>query len=289
MQKTPESDRRSGEIDLLDLLLKSVTIIRDNFSLIVIFFVLGTALGATYFLTTKKQYESKMIISSNILTTSYAKILFDNVNGHLKDADYALLAKDLNINPEDVHEIAKLQIENLSKSDGDQLKDTERYLITARVYDQRILPALQKGLIDFLEHNEFVRIRVEQQKNSLTQMKAAVEKELDDMQQFKVEIASGKFFSGTRGNVMFDPTTVNTKILELTQKRIDIQNSLQLINSVQLIEGFTAFKHHMTPSLKVSIVTGSILGLISVVMLIVFKSIRRLLRMAEANETKNAA
>jgi hypothetical protein len=289
MVKSPNTSRPNDEIDLLDLFLKAVITIRNHFWLILIFIVVGTGLGLVSFLTTQKQYESKMIISSNILTTSYAKILFDNVNGHLMDGDYDILAKDLGLSAADAKLIASLQIENLSKAEGNELKESDRYLITANVLDQRILPSLQAGIINYLEKNEFVRIRVEQQKNTLTQMLSAVEKELADMQKFKEEIYSGRFFSTVKGNVMFDPTTVNTKVIELTQKRIDTKNALELINSVQLIEGFTPFKHHKKPSFMVSLVTGSMLGLFAVGALIAFKSIRRLLRMAEANSTKNAA
>lgn len=289
MVKTPDQGRRSDEIDLLDLFLKSVIVVRDNFWLIVLFFTLGTGIGITYFMATKKQYESKMIITSNILTTSYAKILFDNVNGHLADGDYEILSSEFKLPVEELKQVASLKIENLMLTEGNELKESERYLITARVYNQKILPGLQKGLIDYLEHNEFVQVRVQQQQASLTQMLTAVEKELFDMQQFKSEIVSGKFFSSAKGNVMFDPTSVNSKILELTQKRIDIKNSLELINSVQLIEGFTPFKHHVKPSFFVSIVAGSVFGLFAVALLIGFKSIRRVLRMAEERNTQNAA
>ena len=41
-----------------------------------------------------------------------------------------------------------------------------------------------------------------------------------------------------KGNVMFDPTIVNSKIVELTKEKITLQNNLALVNSVQVIEGF---------------------------------------------------
>ncbi len=50
------------------------------------------------------------------------------------------------------------------------------------------------------------------------------------------------FFKATDGNVMFDPTAVNSKIIELTKEKINLQNALALANSVQVIEGFTKFE-----------------------------------------------
>ena len=289
MVKAPGSNRSSDEIDLLELLLNTISTIRNNIWLILAFFVGGTSLGVTHFMTTKKKYENRMIISSNILTTPYAKVLFDKANIHLRENDVQVLAKDFHISPEHLSKIASLKIENISEADGDELKESERYLITAEVYDQSVLPFLQKGIINYLEQNEFVRVRVEQQRNFLAQMIGTVEQELSDLQQLKAQISSGKFFNDAKGNVMFDPTSVNSKILEMTQKKIEYKNSLELINSVQLIEGFTPFKNHKSPSLMVSLVAGSMLGLFAVGALIAFKSIRHLLRMAEANSAKNAA
>lgn len=289
MVQTPVPNRGDHEIDLVELMLKMVSTLRTNFWLIVVFFVVGTGLGVAYFMATKKEFVNKMIISSSILTTSYAKVLFDNVNTHLRENDYEVLARDFHVDAAIVKQISAMKIENLTEQESGELKESDRYLITVNVYDQSILPKLQQGIIDYLESNEFVRVRIDQQRNTLTQMLAVVEKELADIQLFKAEIYSGRFFSNAKGNVMFDPTTVNNKILDLTQKRIEYKNSLELINSVQLIEGFTAFRNHKTPSLAVSIAAGSMIGLFAVGGLIAFKSVRRVLRMAEAQQAKNAA
>lgn len=289
MVKAPVPQKNDDEIDLVELLLKMVNALRDNFWIIVTFFAIGAASGIAYFVTSKKQYSNKMIISSSILTTTYANILFENANTHLVENNYAILQSEFKLDTETLKEIASLKIENLTKEEGGELKESDRYLITANVYDQSILPNLQKGVIDYLENNEFVRIRINQQRSYLTQMLSAAEKELNDLQQFKQEIYSGKFFANAKGNVMFDPTTVNSKVLELTQRRIEYKNALELINSVQLIEGFSAFKHPSKPSLLRSLLAGSLLGLFVAGAFIAFKSIRRILRLADEQKAKDAA
>jgi hypothetical protein len=287
MVKTPDTTR-NNEIDLVELLLKAVIIIRNNFWLIVLFFIVGCALGAAHFMTARKQYESKMIISSNILTASYATVLFENINNHLLDGDYAMVAADLKVSEEVVRQIAGLEIENLTKTEGNTMKESDRYLITAGVYDNNALPEIQKGIIEYLENNEFVKIRVNQQRAFLKEMIASFERELQELRQFKADIYDGKFFSTAKGNVMFDPTAVNTKVLELTQKKVEFQHTLELSNSVQVIEGFRPFQRS-TPRLSTSLVAGSIFGLFAVGAFITIKSIRRLLQMADATDSKNAA
>jgi len=288
MVKTPDTNR-NNEIDLVELLLKGVIIIRDNFWTIVLFFVIGCALGATYFMTAQKQYLSKMIISSNILTNTYAKVLFDNVNDHLRDHDYKIVADALQITEDQTRQVVSLEIETLIKTEGNSTKDSDRYLITAHVYDKQVLPNLQQGVIKYLENNEFVKVRVKQQRNFLKQMLSSIDQELKELQQFKADLYNGKFFSSAKGNVMFDPTVVNSKVIELTQKKVEYENGLELSNSVQTIEGFTPFKRVDKPRLATSLIAGSIIGLFAVAGLITFKSVRRLLRLADASNSQNAA
>ena len=113
-------------------------------------------------------------------------------------------------------------------------------------------------------------------------MIAKVDEEIKDMEMLKGKIISGEFFQRTQGNVMFDPTTVNSKILELTKERINLQNNLELVNSVQVIEGFTKYQRPVRPKLSLSLISGSFVGLVFVSLLIAFKSVRRILRMADA-------
>ena len=101
------------------------------------------------------------------------------------------------------------------------------------------------------------------------------------MEEFKRKISNGEFFERAKGNVMFDPTIVNSKILELTKEKINFQNSLALVNSVQVVEGFSKFEKPSSPKLSISLVAGSFVGLFFVAILIAFKSVRRILRMAE--------
>ena len=44
---------------------------------------------------------------------------------------------------------------------------------------------------------------------------------------------------------MFDPTVVNSKILELTKEKINLQNQFTLANSVQVIEGIYHLSKHL--------------------------------------------
>lgn len=270
--------KKNDEIDLVEFFLRAVNTFRANFWLIIFFFLLGSVLGLVYFFSSKRVFENKMIISSGILTESYTKTLFENANRYVREGNKGVLAKQFNISDKAAREINSLKIETLTKAEG----ESERLVIIVEVFDQQILPELQRGLIHYLENNDFAKIREEQKKSYLKQMLSSVEKEIKDMEEFKIKIFSGDFFRSNKGNVMFDPTTVNSKILELIEKKISYQNNLEIVNSVQVIDGFTQFEKPTRPRLSLSLMSGALVGLFFVGLLIAFKSIRKLLSMAEA-------
>jgi hypothetical protein len=265
------------DLDLFETFLKAVRIVVVHFWLFVIFFIGGSAIGAILFYTSAKVYESKMIVSSSILTDSYVKVMFENASKYLRQGDSDVLAEQLHVSPTTARAISSLEIENLSSTLSNSSKENERFLITAEVYDMKILPELQKGLVTYLETNDFVKVRVEQNRALYKEMLKTVEKEIQDMGELKRKISSGDFFQAAKGNVMFDPTTVNSKIVELTEKKIGYQNSLQLSSSVQVIDGFTNFKRHSKPKLSISMISGATSGLMLAGLIIFYKVVRGLL------------
>jgi len=272
------------EIDVLSLFLKVVLILKANFWLIIAFLIGGSVLGASYFFASKRVYENRMIISSDILTTSFSEVLFENANRHLREGSYAIIASQFHISEEAASKINSIKIGNIYKATGGDLIDKDRFLITVEVTDQQMLPDFQKGILIYLETNDFVKVRVEQRRNQLKQMLATVTQEINDLTELKHRISSGDFFEKTKGNVNFDPTTVNSKILDLTEKKIAYENGLQLSNSVQVIEGFTKFEGASKPKLSVSLVSGSMLGLAFVGVLLILKFIRRALSITNATK-----
>ena len=279
-----EKKNTPDEVDLLDLLLKGLNAVRANFWLILFFFLLGMALGLTNYFTERKVFENRMVVSSTIITKSYGKILIDKVNKHLGEDNVNIIAKDLKISPETVASLRHLSIEPVTEAD--EPKEADRFIIIAETYNQDRLADLQNGLVYYFENNEFAKVREKQNKEFLKQVISKFDQEIKDMEEFKQRLFKGDFLQSTKGNVMFDPTSVNSKILELTKEKLNFQNSYALANSVHIIEGFTPFEKPSKPRLSISLAAGSVSGLIFVGILLGLKSLRRLMKMADAAKEK---
>ena len=83
-----EKQVNNDEIDLVELLVKVVLLVKRNLIQIILFFVIGTGLGYAYASLAPKVYESKMLVSSEILTESYSEKLFENLQNLIKERNY---------------------------------------------------------------------------------------------------------------------------------------------------------------------------------------------------------
>lgn len=289
MSENQKQSLNSDEIDLLELLAKFVITIKSNFKLIVGAFVVGSLLGLAYNQFVPKTYESRMLVSSEILTESLSKTLAEDLGKLIKEENLSGLSDKLSVSQETALKIEKIEIENvIEKSDGIKEEEKNYLTISCQTSDNSIWPSLQNGLIGFLENNDYVKIRVEQKKKYFTQVIEKIDKELVDLNDLKSRIASGQVTQSSKDNlILFDPTTVNTKILDLNKEKISLQNQLEIVNSIQVVEGFTVFEKPISPKLSISLSAGASFGLFFVALIIGFKSLRKIVSLSEEKLAKS--
>lgn len=283
-----ERPANNDEIDLVELLVKAVLLIKRNLIQIIIFFLFGTGLGYAYAMLAPKVYESKMLVSSEILTESYSEKIFETLEKLINEKNLKELSGKLGLSEDDCESLSRLTIESALKDKPQKEDEKKFFLITAEITDQGALPKLQDGLLKYFQENDFVKLRVDAKKKMHQDVIAKIDQELKSLEDFKSEISNGTFFNRTKGDVMFDPTTVNSKIVDLTQEREELIEKLALIKSVEIVEGFTQFDKPVWPKKSVSLAAGATLGLFLVGVWIAFKSIRKLVRFAEQHPSKQS-
>ena len=278
----------NGEIDLKEHLVRISRTIVNNSKSLILAFIIGTLMGLAYNQLAPPKYESKIIISSDMLTYSYAKGLIDDLNKLLEEHNYKLLTEKLGIPMDDVNLISHLETRpTIEKSDAILEKDKTVFSIIVNVRDVSILPKLQNGLTSYIENNEFVSRRVAQRKVYHIKMIAKTAEEIKELEKLREGILEGKSFS--KGTMMFDPTTVNSKILELTKEKITLEHALELVNSIHIIEGFTQFNKPVSPKLSISLTAGASLGLLFIMLVIAIKGIRKMISLAEHSNSSQSS
>jgi len=277
-----EMAERNDEIDLLELLARIIFLVKKNTTIIVSAFVLGSILGLGHYQFVPKVYESKMILLSDILTSSYSERITESLDRLITERNTKILSERLKMSEQDARQIVKIEIESVKDDKTKDEKENEIFIVTVKVLDKNILPTLQADIINYLRNNEFVKIRVEQRKVYTLAILKKIDEQLSDLEQLKSKITKGELTQGGKDNlVLFDPTTVHSKIVDLNKERATLKNSLEIINSIQLVEGFTVFEKPVSPRLSFSLAGGASLGLFFVGVVIAFKVIRKMLHFSQ--------
>jgi hypothetical protein len=279
----PLKTSESGEIDLIELLAKFIKAVTNNVRLLFIAFIMGTILGGAYSQFAPKVYEGKMILLSDILTESYSERITESLDNLIKEDNDKLLSQRLGIKEEEASSIQKVEIENVKQKESrDEKSESATFIVTVRTKNKNSLTNLQEGLINYLRNNEYVKIRVRQRENYYKSMIEKVGQEISSLDSLKKRLFSGQpIYSKSAEMMLVDPTNIYSKIIELNKEQINYRNGLELVNSIQLVEGFTVYNKPVSPKLSISLIAGSSLGIFFVFVLIAFKAIRKLVKLSE--------
>ena len=275
--------RPTDEIDLLELLAKVVLTIKSNILSFIVAFILGTGLGLCYYQFVPKTYESKMMVISDILPNAFCEPLSETLNSLIIDGNHQLLADKLGLTPEEASQIGKIQIEAIkSEKDKKDVKEGFTFVITVKVDNNNLLPKLQEGVLNYLRNNEYIKVKSRQNK---IMDQALIDKmviEINSLDSLKKNLLLGHPVSrSTPQTILMDPASISSEIVKLSNEKYELINKLELVNSIQLVEGFTAYENPASPKLSLSVAAGSSLGIFFVIALIVFKSIRKMIRLSE--------
>jgi hypothetical protein len=272
----------SDEIDLLELLAKIVITTKSNILSIIVAFVIGSILGLCYYQLVPKVYEGKMILLSDILTSSYSERITESLDNLIKEENNEVLSERLGITENEASSITKIEIESVKQETKEAESESSTFIITVRTEEKSILPNLQEGLINHLRNNEYVKIRVRQRQDFYKAMIEKVGTEINSLDSLKKRLFSGQpIYSKSTEMMLVDPTNIYSKIIDLNKEQIGYKNSLELVNSIQLVEGFTVYNKPISPKLSISLVAGASFGLFVIALLIGFKSLRKIVKLSE--------
>ncbi len=279
----------SDEIDLIELLAKVTLGIKNNFRSLVLAFVIGSLLGLAFYQFVPKVYESNMIIQSDILTESYGERIAESMDLLIREQNFEILGSRMGISLEKAASIKKIKIESVKqKQTNTTEKENNTFIITVRTTDNNLLPDLQNGLINYLRNNEFVKVRVRQRQDYYKAMIEKVGQEISSLDSLKKRLFTGKpIYSNSAEMMLVDPTNIYSKIIELNKEQINYKNGLELVNSIQLVEGFTIYKKPVSPKLSISLTAGASIGVFFVLTLIAIKGLRKIVELSEEKLGKN--
>ncbi len=254
----------SDEIDLRQLARSVRDFLRSNSRILVLFALIGSALGLAGFFLIPPRYESQLVLQSDILTDYFSNRIAENFDRLIEEKNFAVLGQRLSLEEGEAKTLRNISIETVVH-ESTQGEELAKMTIMARVTDLGVLPKLQSGLLSYLRNIDFVKVRVRQREERYQNLIGQLEKEIRSLDSLKLKLLDRKGSSGVSGAglVFVDPTNIYGKLVELHERRIQYKNALELHDSVQIMEGFTPFNKPVFPKLSLMLVLGFALGIVT--------------------------
>lgn len=251
-------DKPQDEIDLVELLARLVRVLRRNAILISVCVVVSLGLTVWIGLTAPKVYESRMMLYTSILTESYCEQLAMNLRALIKDENYELLAQRLKISEDQASMLRAVDIEGALEGAANEM-DRNFIVVVVRTLDNSILPDLQEGVMQYISQKDFVKVRTEEKRRFYEGLIARVGEEIEKLEDVKERIGAGDYRQ-ISGMVMVNPADVYKQTVELYREKFTLEEELRLVNSVQLVEGFSPLNRHVSPKLSLLLPAGLVSG-----------------------------
>ena len=156
------------------------------------------------------------------------------------------------------------------------------------VTDNNILDELQAGLVYGFENNAYIKRRLDVKKAELKELiyKTSAEiQRLDSTKKIVENIISGKEKSAP--SLIIDGSSVNRQLIEMNEKLISFQESLEFNNAVQVLQGFEKFSKPDGPKLIPWLVIGLLVFLTFGYMYALISSIRHGLKTRALNRQRS--
>ena len=255
------------EIDLSFIILKGLTLLKKYLFLIIISVLLCAGISLARFYTKVPVYQSSMLISTGIVKSPIAASLLEEVQELIGEQNVSEISKRLDLGKA-ANKIKKIEVEKVEgKADNGQVDIVK---IIVKTTETKILSALEKSLVQYLESNPYVQKRVSFKKEQIKNEIVFLNQELDDVSALKSNI----FKNSSEGNISkssFDLEDIYRQSKELFERKLQLTHDLKTIENFQVIQGFTAFQKPVSPKLSLSLAGGVLAGLILAFLFIFLK------------------
>ncbi|HAI76941.1 MAG TPA: hypothetical protein DCM08_11910 [Microscillaceae bacterium] len=164
------------EIDLIGLFVNIARFAKRRFSAIVITLLISISTSVLLFYLLPPEYKTRLIAKSRVLTDVEIKGIIYDLNELVKDGNSTEIANRMKIDYKLADQITKVKSFGIKELDNKDVSTQRDSVFVIEVYlnDNTQLDKLQKGLVSYLENNEFVKQRV-------TVFKEARQKELEKL------------------------------------------------------------------------------------------------------------
>ena len=260
MEKESFSHNKPDEMDPVILLEKGMTFLRNSRRILLLFAILGLALGFGRYLVSPKIYKSRSLLHSVVLTNQEEIEMIQHWNQLRGRGDLHQLAQTMNMDVEILKKLKKIDAEEIQKLYIQN--NPNGFAIDIWVTDTAVMDELQAGIVYGLGNSLYVKERVDTRKARFVEMIRNVSYELAKLESTKATVDSVIRNSKTGASpFLLDISSLNSQWIGLHEKLLSYQEELKFANAVQVLQQFYKPTKPIGPSLLKNLVFGLIGGL----------------------------
>lgn len=247
--------------------------------ILLIFVIIGASISFGVFMTQRPYFTSHCTIAHSRFENYYCAEMITSLNFYLNEYnDNAELAKIFNISTEYSKAVKAFKylplIPGNTKMTSDSVTILLPFKVEIEVFDNSALDTLQKGLINYLEANDYGQLRKEVDRYTLEKSEQFISKELEQVDSLKRIIKEAVLprykMTGVVIGQPLDPVSVHNKALQLAEARLLINKKKLLNESFELVVGFAKKPMYANPSKYIFLGIGSLSGYLLGLLILLF-------------------
>lgn len=239
---------KKGFLNLFQSVGEFINFSIKNIKTLSAFVILGVGISSGVFFLKKTVYVSDLTISHTRLNNGECYSMINDLTKLRNSSNDTILSKKLGIEVNMVKQIKSISCKALNETLEKNYKDSSFVLlpfkIEVKVYNASVLDSLQKGILHFLESNEYATKRKEISKFYLDKFEEKIKTEIIAIDSLK-RIVDKSILPRSLGNGIImgesiDPVKVYQEGMNLYKSQLNINEQRELNNSFEVLIGFSA-------------------------------------------------
>lgn len=242
------SSFKKGMVNLFRSVGELINFSFKNIKTLIAFVIVGVGISSGVFFLKKTVYVSDLTIAHTRLNNGECYSMINDLTKFRNNRKDTILSQKLGLDINMAKQIKSISCKALNEALEKNYKDSAFVLlpfkIEVNVYNASVLDSLQKGILHFLESNEYATKRKEISKFYLDKFEEKIKSEIIEIDSLK-RIVDKSILPRSLGNGIImgesiDPVKVYQEGMNLYKSQLNINEQRALNNSFEVLIGFSA-------------------------------------------------
>lgn len=252
---TSQTQNSSDELDVVPVLLRAMAFLRRFGKSIVILSLLGFIIGCILYKLLPRSYKATMVMQSSVLSNPQGLQVIEAWGDMLNKRGKPALARLFGIGDtiEDLNSITPTLIPGPADDAG--------ILVEIEVSDSTLLPVIQRGILNALETNQYIRQRLNVRRENLEKQIEQAKEELNRLDSVKPYLHSfSESEKDASGKLILDVSNITTERLSCEDRIAAGIEKLHFLNAAYVLQGLVLTKASKVLPAPVLPLAGLLLG-----------------------------